>query len=70
MITKYIKLKTGFIRLDQLLKFAGATDTGGEAKELIQDNQVKVNGETCSQRGRKIFVGDEITLDNVTYLVE
>ena len=47
MRTEIIKIDTEFIRLDNLLKFAGAVDTGGAAKFLIQDGQVKVNGVLC-----------------------
>ena len=51
-----IKIETEFIRLDALLKFAGAVGTGGEAKLLIQNGEVAVNGETCTMRGRIIPV--------------
>ena len=49
-----IEIKTEFIKLDSLLKFAGLTDTGGLAKEIIQQGLVKVNGEVCTMRGKKI----------------
>ena len=52
-----IAIHTEFIKLQDLLKFAGATDTGGEAKNLIQDGQVSVNGEICPMRGKKIRPG-------------
>lgn len=55
-----IKIKTPFIKLDQLLKFSGLVSTGGEAKEVILEGLVKVNGETAFQRGKKIYPGDEI----------
>ena len=57
-----IKIKTEFIKLDSLLKFAGLADTGGEAKLLIQDGRVLVNGEICTMRGRKIRTGDRVSV--------
>lgn len=59
-----IKITTPFIKLDQLLKFAGLVSTGGEAKEVIFEGLVKVNGETATQRGKKIYPGDEIFFKN------
>lgn len=53
-----------FIKLDSLLKFAGLTDTGGFAKELIQQGGVRVNGEVCTMRGKKIRSGDEVSVEN------
>lgn len=64
-----IQIETEFIRLDALLKFAGAAETGGEAKLLIQDAMVSVNGEVCTQRGKKIYVGDKVSLDGETFIV-
>ena len=57
-----IEINTEFIKLDSLLKFAALVGTGGEAKTVIQDGLVLVNGETCIQRGKKIFPGDNVTL--------
>lgn len=56
-------IKTEFIKLDSLLKFAGLTDTGGFAKELIHNGAVTVNGEVCTMRGKKIRSGDEVAVD-------
>lgn len=53
-----ILIHTGFIRLDALLKYAGWAETGGEAKLLIQNGEVTVNGEVCTQRGKKLRAGD------------
>ena len=64
-----IAIKTEFIKLDSLLKFAGLVGTGGEAKELIADGQVKVNGEVCTMRGKKIRPGDTVTLGAITVSV-
>jgi ribosome-associated protein len=57
-----IQIKTEFIKLDQLLKFASVADTGGLAKLLIGEGYVKVNGEVCQQRGKKIYPGDEVEI--------
>ena len=59
-----IKITTPFIKLDQLLKFSGLVSTGGEAKEVILQGLVKVNGDTVIQRGKKIYPGDEIFFNN------
>lgn len=64
-----IEIKTEFIRLDALLKFASAVESGGEAKLLIQDGQVRVNGEPCTMRGKKLYSGDTVSLDGNEYLV-
>ena len=58
-----IAIHTEFIKLQDLLKFAGATGTGGEAKTLIQDGQVSVNGGVCLQRGKKLRPGDVVSLN-------
>ena len=63
------QINTEFIKLDSLLKFAGMVETGGEAKELIQAGQVKLNGEVCTMRGKKCVPGDEIELDGRTVAV-
>ena len=64
-----IQINTELIKLDSLLKFAGMVETGGEAKELIQAGQVKLNGEVCTMRGKKCVPGDEIELDGRTVAV-
>lgn len=60
---KKVNISTEFIKLDALLKFAGLCETGGEAKLCVEDGLVKVNGETCLQRGKKIRPGDVVVLD-------
>ena len=55
-----IQIQTEFIKLDALLKFAALVGTGGEAKMVIGDGLVGVNGETCTQRGKKIRPGDRV----------
>ena len=64
-----ITITTEFIKLQDLLKFADITGTGGEAKVLIQDGQVLVAGEPCLQRGRKIKPGNIVTFHNKNYSV-
>ena len=55
-----ILIHTEFIKLDALLKYAGLCETGGEAKELVQGGAVKLNGEVCTMRGKKIRPGDVV----------
>ena len=55
-----IKIKDEFIKLGQLIKLAGLVETGVDAKIVIQDGLVKVNGETDTRRGRKIVPGDVV----------
>ena len=66
MKSEQIKITTEFIKLDQLLKFAGVTYTGGEAKTAIQNGEIMVKGEVCTQRGKKIRPGDTFTLYYLT----
>ncbi len=66
---KEIKITTPFIKLDALLKFSGVCDTGGDAKFLIKDEKVLVNGEICTMRGKKIKIGDEVSCDDITLKV-
>ncbi len=65
-----VKITTEFIKLDALLKFASLVGSGGEAKALIQDGQVFVNGEVCTMRGKKIRSGDTVSLDGQEVTVE
>ena len=58
-----IKIKDDFIKLGQAMKLAGLADEGAEAKSLIQDGLVKVNGETDARRGRNLYEGDIISFD-------
>lgn len=66
MSREVIFIETEFIRLQDLLKFSGMTDTGGQAKFLIQEGYVFVNGEVCTVRGKKLVEGDKVTLDDKT----
>ena len=65
MAEERVKIETEFIRLQDLLKFAGAVETGGEAKLLIQEGGVRVNGEVCTMRGKKLRPGDVAELPGV-----
>ncbi len=64
-----IEITTEFIKLDQLLKFSGLVETGGIAKEIVQNGEVFVNGEICTQRGKKIRKGDRISLEDIELIV-
>lgn len=65
-----VKITPDFIKLDQLLKFAGAAAIGSEAKELVLEGKVKVNGEICTMRGKKIRSGDTVTVKGQDITVE
>lgn len=58
-----ITIKTEFIKLQDLLKFANLVESGGIAKECIQEGEVQVNGEVCTMRGKKIRPGDVVKFD-------
>ena len=58
-----VRIHTEFIKLDALLKFAGLCETGGEAKSVVQEGLVCVNGETCTMRGKKCVPGDVVELE-------
>jgi ribosome-associated protein len=64
-----ISITTEFIKLEALLKFAAVVETGGEAKLLIQEGSVSVNGEVCLMRGKKLRPGDVVTLGDLTLTV-
>lgn len=63
-------IDTDFIRLDAFLKLCDAVVTGGHAKFVIQNGEVKVNGEVCTQRGKKMRRGDTAEFENKIYTVE
>ena len=64
-----IEITTEYIKLQDLLKFAAVVQTGGEAKVVIQEGGVTVNGEVCTMRGRKIRPGDDVCFDGQHYAV-
>ena len=59
-----LPIKTPFIKLDSALKLSGLAETGGMAKVFIEEGSVKVNGEECLQRGKKLYPGDKILFRN------
>ncbi len=63
MNKEIIEINEEFIRLDNLLKFAGIAPTGGQAKYLIQNGEILVNGEVCTMRGKKMRAGDTAQFD-------
>ena len=64
-----VTISTEFIKLEAALKFAAMTETGGEAKEVIQDGQVTVNGEVCTMRGKKLRHGDTFCFRGRTFQI-
>ena len=64
-----VMIHTEFIKLQDALKLGNAVSTGGEAKNLIQDEYVTVNGEVCTMRGKKLYPGDRFELDGTTYII-
>ena len=62
-----ITIDTDFIKLDSLLKFAAAVGTGGEAKQAIAQGYVKVNGEVCTMRGKKLRDGDRVNFQDMEF---
>lgn len=66
---KQIQINSEFIRLDSLLKLCNAVMTGGHAKIVIQESEVKVNNEICTARGKKIRQGDKVEFDGIIYEV-
>lgn len=64
-----VKIQTEFIKLDSFLKFCGAASLGSEAKMYVLDELVKVNGEICTQRGKKLYRGDIVEFNDETFRV-
>ena len=62
-------ISTEFIKLEAALKYVNATESGGMAKAVIQDGLVQVNGEVCTMRGKKLYPGDTVFFDGITYLI-
>ena len=65
-----IQIHTEYIKLQDLLKFAGAVETGGDAKLIIQEGRVQVNGEVCTMRGKKLRPGDVVSFAGRELTVE
>ncbi|MDP3385865.1 MAG: RNA-binding S4 domain-containing protein [Eubacteriales bacterium] len=64
-----ITIKSEYIKLDQFLKYVGIASTGGEAKVIIFEGLVKVNGEVTGQRGKKLRKDDVIEIENTKYVI-
>ena len=64
-----VVISTEFIKLQDAMKFANIVYSGGEAKNLILEEQVKVNGEVCTMRGKKLRPGDKFEFMGQTYLI-
>lgn len=64
-----IKITTDFIKLDSFLKLTGDVSTGGHAKMVITGGEVKVNGQICIMRGKKLYPGDKVDFEDKTYIV-
>lgn len=65
-----VKIHTEYITLGQLLKFVGIIDSGFLAKMYLEDHYALINGAMDNRRGRKIYVGDVVVLENQRYLIE
>lgn len=65
-----ISIKENFIKLDAAMKLAGIVSTGGHAKSVIQNGEVKVNGEVCLMRGKKLFSGDTAEYNGNGLIIE
>ena len=64
-----LPIETEYIKLEAAMKFASAVATGGEAKALILEGLVEVNGEVCTMRGKKLRPGDTFRFDGRTYQI-
>ena len=64
-----IAIRTEFIKLDAFLKYAALIGSGGEAKTVVNEGLVKVNGEVCTMRGKKLRPRDRVEFDGKTVLV-
>ena len=70
MAENKVKITPEFIKLDALMKFASMTGSGGEAKAVINEGLVLVNGEVCTMRGKKIRPGDVVSFNGTEVTVE
>lgn len=65
-----VKINTPFIKLDAFLKYINEASTGGEAKYYIEEGEIRVNGEICRMRGKKIRPGDTVIFKDTQYTVK
>ena len=66
---KEIKITTDYIKLDSFLKLAAAVSTGGHAKMVFTGGEVRVNGQVCLMRGKKLYEGDTVEFEEIKYKV-
>ena len=64
-----VSISTEYIKLQDAMKFANIVYSGGEAKTLIQEGEVLVNGEVCTMRGKKLYPGDHFSFNGDTYVI-
>ena len=64
-----LSIHTEYIKLQDALKYANVAESGGFAKTVIQDGEVKVNGEVCTMRGKKLRAGDKFTFMGSTFVI-
>ena len=64
-----LAIHTEFIKLQDALKYANAVESGGFAKTVIQEGEVKVNGEVCTMRGKKLYPGDKFSFEGDTFVI-
>lgn len=62
-------IRDEFIKLGQALKLANLVESGVDAKFVVQDGLVKVNGEVCTQRGKKLVDGDKVSFEGNTFII-
>lgn len=67
---KEIAIREDYIKLDSLLKLCGCVGTGGEAKIVVQEGMVTVNGEVCTMRGKKLRSGDKIEYNKKYFVIK
>lgn len=70
MDKEQIKITTEFIKLDSFLKFANLVESGGNAKGVIAEGRIKVNGKICLMRGKKLYRGDKVQIDEMNLELE
>ncbi len=64
-----VEITTDFIRLDQAMKLSGRVESGAEAKILVQNQRVRVNGKICTMRGKKLHSGDRVEFEEVSFAI-
>ena len=67
---KSIAIYTPFITLNQMLKLANLIDFGAQAKLFLKSNKILVNNEIETRRGRKLYIGDVVEINNIKYLIK